>query len=85
MRRHKPLNARQLSVLQAAPIGVDDASGGDPYKGGRFTYHGADGRIARALWLAGYLDYRPVGFSAEGGLLVRSASGDAALSTEGAP
>lgn len=75
----KPLNPRQLAVLRAAPIGVDDASGGDPYKGGRFTYQGADGRVARALWLSGHLDYRQVGFGGQGGLLELSATGRAVL------
>ncbi|MCJ2020553.1 hypothetical protein MKK84_24520 [Methylobacterium sp. E-065] len=77
----KPLNMRQLAVLRAAPIGVDDASGGDPYKGGRFTYQGVDGRVARTLWLSGYLDYRQVGFGGQGGLLVVSAAGQAAMNS----
>ncbi|MBP2494634.1 hypothetical protein ABID82_005241 [Methylobacterium sp. PvP062] len=80
----RPLNTRQLGVLRAAPIGVDDASGGDPYKGGRFTYHGADGRVARGLWLSGHLEYRQVGFGGQGGLLTLSAAGRAALATEAA-
>lgn len=75
----KRLNTRQLAVLRAAPIGVDDASGGDPYKGGRFTYQGADGRVARALWISGLLDYREVGFGGQGGLLVLSVAGRTAL------
>ncbi|MDH2313078.1 hypothetical protein [Methylobacterium brachiatum] len=77
--RMRALNPRQLAVLRAAPIGVDDASGGDPYKGGRFIYHGADGRVARALWLSGHLEYRQVGFGGQGGLLVTSVTGRAAL------
>lgn len=80
----RQLNARQLAVLRAAPIGVDDASNGDPYKGGRFHYHGADGRVARALWLADLLEYRSVGFGREGGVLYRTKAGDAALSGGGA-
>jgi hypothetical protein len=80
----RPLNTRQLGVLGAAPISVDDASAGDPYKGGRFTYHGADGRVARGLWLSGHLDYRQVGLGGQGGLLMLSDTGRAALETGGA-
>lgn len=75
----KSLNTRQIAVLRSAPIGVDDASGGDPYKGGRLTYQGADGRVARALWPSGHLDYRQVGFGGQGGLLALSVAGRSAL------
>lgn len=84
----RALSARQLAVLQVAPIGVDvDHGNGDPENTPRYRYAGVDGRIARALWvdrkLLTFRSSNPHGPS-EGGVLVRTPAGDEALSRAGA-
>ena len=85
----RPLTSHQLAVLKAAPIGVEiDRGNGDPERAPQYRYQGVDGRIARGLWLDRRLltlrQSDPHG-RGEGGVLVRTAAGDEALSNAGAP
>lgn len=71
---------RERAVLEAAPIGVDDVSNGDPLRGPSYRYQGADGRTARALWARGLLSYREVNpHGGHSGLLYVTNLGRAAL------
>ena len=78
--RSPNLTNRHIAVLRAAPIGIDDDDNDDPQRGGRWRYQGADGRLARGLWLRDLLEYRPVGFDGKsGGLLHLTEAGRQAL------